>query len=239
MAHKFIFYLAPHDVGAESACFSRAESHYISDVLRLSVGKSVEAVDGLGSRYILQLQKLDGGRWWGRIVQREITEPGVAVPISLALPCLKLDRWESALEAACELGIETVWLTHYRQAATRWSKARQERAQRKAIEALKQSRGSRLTQIRGPLSLAQLLSSADFVAVWMADPDGEALPPIAAGSLLIIGPAAGLHPEEDAILRANRVRCFSLGKRRLRSEIASVAALAQAARMVTPTQIRE
>jgi len=232
LGHKFVFYLNASEISDAAVRFGRAESHHISAVLRLAAGSVVEAVDGEGTLYGVRLEKLQRGSWWGSILRREVQESQAPLPVSLALPCLKGERWEVALEAACEMGIKEVWLTDYHKAVVKWSKGRTERAQRKAIEALKQSGGSRMTRIQGPLALAQLVCETRAGEIWFADADGEVLPVIADAGLFIIGPEAGLDAEELDLLAKFRARRFSLGKRRLRSETAAVAALAQAARML-------
>lgn len=228
MSHKFIFFLNPEDVSSDSATFSRAESHHL-DVLRQGAGCQVEAIDGCGRRYCLQLDEKQGGLWRGAILSQEMTEPAAPLPISLALPCLKAERWESALEAACEMGIERVVLTEYRQAVVSWTDARLDKARRKAVEALKQSGGSRLTEITGPLNLTELLNVVGGLNVYLTEKEAEAFTGIMAPAMILVGPEAGFHPEEESVLKAAGVQRFNLGKRRLRSEIACIAALSHAA----------
>jgi len=229
MAHQFQFYADPESVQDDEIRFDRRESHHIGDVLRAAAGSAIEATDGLGWLYQVKLTASEKGRWAGRILDKRQAEAEAPLPISLALPCLKGDRWETALEAACEMGLRAVWLVNYAQAALKWSKARQERAERKAIEALKQSRGSRLTLIQGPCGLEELMRQSKAEEIWAADASGQLLPNLRAPILMIIGPEAGLGEAEKELLQAKRARFFSLGARRLRTEVAAAAAMAQAA----------
>jgi 16S rRNA (uracil1498-N3)-methyltransferase len=233
--HKFIFYLDPDGISKESAIFSPEESHHLSGVLRKVAGCEVEAVDGCGYRYRIQLLHKKDQRWVGAILSGEKVEQSAPQPLWLALPCLKSERWEMALEGACELGIQGIYLTHYQNAAASWTTNRIIKARRKAIEALKQSGGSCLTGIIGPLSIQELLIANPSLNVYLADSSGPAMVNLQVPALLLIGPEAGIHVEEEALLKQVNHYRFNLGKRRLRSEIACVAALAQAALITSQT----
>lgn len=227
MKHKFTFYVEPSRFQSEQVQFSRAESHHLSSVLRMKRGDQVEAVDGKGYIYSIQLLHREAGCWRGRILSRRLHEVTTPIPACIALPCLKGDRWEIALDAACEMGIQEVWLVDFKSASITWTKARQERAKRKAVEALKQSVGGRLTEILGPATLPGVIEACPTTPIWLADPTGGVMPASLETPLIVVGPEAGLHPEEEEYLTSKRVHRFSLGKRRLRSEIAVVAALTQ------------
>jgi 16S rRNA (uracil1498-N3)-methyltransferase len=227
MSHEFIFYLEPGSVNGHNAHFSRRESHHLGTVLRLKAGGEVSAVDGFGNRYLVRLEDKTDGVWRGIILAIECLEKEAPLPISLALPCLKSDRWEVALEAACEIGLDEVWLTDHHCAALSWTPSRLEKAKRKAIEALKQSKGGCLTRVSGPVKLPELLKKNQSKRFYLAVAEGAALskpvPPI----MLVVGPEGGLNPDEITLLDSVSTRRFTLGKRILRSEIACVAALGQ------------
>ena len=227
MSHTFIFYLNPENISGEKVAFSRAESHHIG-VLRLGSGCEIEAMDGRGRGYLIRLETKYDRIWQGVILDSRVVEAEAPVSVWLALPCLKGDRWESALEAACEIGIAGIWLTDYHNSAVSWTLSRRDKSRRKAIEALKQSGGYRLTAIAGPVTLTDLLKKSAGQNLYLADGEGLALSEIIVPALILVGPEAGLHPEERELLRAANFHSFSLGPRRLRAEVASLAALAQA-----------
>ncbi len=185
--------------------------------------------------YRVKLATREKGCWIGEILDKRLVEAAAPLPVSLALPCLRGDRWEIALEIGCELGIREVWLVDFAQSALRWSKSRRERAERKAIEALKQSGGSRLTVIQGPCSLEELIAQADAEEILAADASGDPLPHLRVPVLLIIGPEAGLAEAEIKFLQMKHAGFFSLGSRRLRTEVAATVALVQAASRLTET----
>ncbi|RJP81323.1 MAG: RsmE family RNA methyltransferase [Candidatus Zixiibacteriota bacterium] len=226
MGHQFRFYLDPAAIEGLEVRFDPGESHHLSGVLRRGTGAEIEATNGLGELFAVRLTGKWGGQWHGEIVERTAAPEAELLPLALALPCLKGDRWELALEAACELGTGEVWLVDYRQAAVAWSPARADRARRKAVEALKQSGGTRLTRILGPCRPADLLQIFPGEQIYLADAEGQPLEGIQTPALLVVGPEAGWSGEEEALFRQAGAKRFSLGSRRLRSEIASIAALA-------------
>lgn len=225
-----MFYLDPAEIQGDSGRFSPEESHHMSGVLHLRGNELIEATDGEGKIYAVQLAWREGGCWIGRILSCNVHEAEAPLPVSIALPCLKSDRWQMALEAACEMGVDEVWPVDFKRAALKWTANRLAKARRRAIEVLKQSGGSRLTRIREPLSLWETLHRGSFTGIWLAHPEGTPLSSISAGALLIVGPEAGFNPEEEEeVLSQFGVKRFRLGSRRLRSEVALVAALSQAA----------
>ena len=229
MGHRFRFYLDPAEIRGDKVSFSAEESHHLSGVLRLGAGEVVEATDGQGYVFRVRLEKIENDRWRGRIVNRSLEEKRAPLPVSIAMPCLKSERWQIALEAACELGIDSLYPVDFKRAVVKWTPTRLAKARRKAIEILKQSSGSRLTEIKEPSPLDGIEELDKFNGIWVADPAGNPMAEVPEGALLVVGPEGGLDLEEMAHLDRFGVRLFSLGRRRLRSEIAAVVMLSQAA----------
>ncbi len=227
MRHQYLFYLKPTEIQGRVVRFSRSESHHLSEVLRIAAGSVVQATDGLGNLYSVQLTVQAQNCWQASVLGVVRSELQPPLPIYLSLPYLKGDRWELPLEAACEIGVHTIFLTDYLQAANPWNKNRLERARRKAVIALKQTGATYLTEIAGPVTLRDLLPKFAEGQILLADQQGAALKISPEPALLLLGPEAGLHEEEESILSHYALQRFSLGPRRLRSEIAALVALAQ------------
>jgi 16S rRNA (uracil1498-N3)-methyltransferase len=234
MAHRFLFYLNPAEIRGDEVCFDRWESHHLSGVLRHGAGAEIEATDGRGNLYTVRLERKHGGLWHGVVFERISDGSQKALPLALALPCLKGDRWELILEAACELGAAEIWLVDYEQAAAQWLKSRVERARRKAVEALKQSGGHHLTQVMDPCGPEKLVDANSNKYVYLADACGEAQIRMQEPALVVIGPEAGFSNDEEALFRQTGALTFRMGSRRLRSEIAGIAALTLAALHLAP-----
>lgn len=225
MRHSYRFFVNPAQITENIARFSTAESHHISDVLRLGKNEEISAVDGRGYLYQILLKERKADQWMGEIRSKRKHERKPPISLSLALPCLKSNRWEILAEAACSIGIAEIWLTDFENAAIRWSATRKERVEKKAVEALKQSGGSLLTRIEGPIQCGELLTLPNFSRILCADPEGGTFDNINSGALLLIGPEAGINPGELELIQKEKLIKFNLGTRRLRSEIAGVCAL--------------
>ncbi len=225
MQHLFLFFLDPRRITDDTVLFSAAESHHISGVLRKGRNEEISAVDGQGNLYRIILKERRADQWQGEIRSRQKHEQKPPVPLSLSLPCLKSNRWEILAEAACAMGVTEIWLTEYDHTAIRWTASRKERAEKKAVEALKQSGGSLLTRIMGPIPSRELFSLSNFDRILCADPEGGSLNEIKGAALLVIGPEAGISAEELELVQKKKIIRFNLGQRRLRSEIAGICAL--------------
>ncbi len=230
MAHRFTFFIDPENITGESVRFSPSESRHIASVLRFTEGDQVTATDGKGRIYTIELGRHDGDVLNGRILHSVIDEERTPLAVAIALPCLKGERWQTALEACCEMGVDTIRPVDYEKAVSKWTKNRLGKARRKAVEILKQCGGSHLTEIAEPTKLPELLNRQQFPQIWVADSSGGELSSVVNGALLVVGPEAEFSAGERDALDQAGVRWFNLGKRRLRSEIAVIAALSQAAK---------
>ncbi len=226
MGHQFRFYLPPHRIAGETARFDPAESHHMKTVLRLSFGDEIEATDGCGNLFRVLLERWEERSVVGKITGIREVEPRHPVPLEIALPCLKGDRWRIAVEGVCDLGVNAVRPVDFQRSQARWTPVKAEKAGRKAVEILKQSNGCRLTAVHQPVALSDLLEETSFPAVIVADQRGEPPRRVPEKSLVIIGPEAGFSPEEEERLDAARCRRFRFASRRLRAEIAAIAAAA-------------
>jgi 16S rRNA (uracil1498-N3)-methyltransferase len=227
-SHRYIFYIHPDGIAGNAVRFSRSESHHLGAVMRLQPGDLIDAADGSGYVYQIRLAKQGGQSLTGEILDRHLREPEAPLPISLAMPCLKGNRWETAVETACEMGVEVIHAVDYSRATVKWASSRVDKMRRKAVESMKQSGGSRLTRIEDPLPLQRLLEEGRFTQILVADPEADVMAQVPKGSLLVIGPEAGFDENEKQLLSKPGIRHFRLGGRRLRSEVAVTAALSQA-----------
>ena len=230
MSHQFLFYVEPAEVKGAQIRFSSSESHHIRNVLRLRQGDHFQVTDGRGNLYHVLLDDTEDGLLIGRILQSQQHEKRSPLPILLTLPCLKNERWQTALEGACEMGVEVVFPVNFELSNVKWTPPRLEKARRKAVEILKQSGGSRLTNIADIFTLQQVLKEHSDREIWYADREGgELTADVSDGALIVIGPEAGFDSSEMEFLIDSGAKGFSLGSRRLRSEIAVIAALSQVA----------
>ncbi|MBU0518596.1 RsmE family RNA methyltransferase [bacterium] len=228
MSHQYLFYIDRVDQQNGIVLFDAEESHHITNVLRKADGSRIEATDGRGWKYAIQLDATQPKRCKGIILEKQFIEMDAPLPVQIGIPCLKGDRWQTIVEVSAEIGVSAICPLEFEQAQVQWSEAKLEKARRKAREALKQSGGCYLTGITEPFTLHRAVSRDDFSRVYYADSEGEPLGSIEPQSLLVIGPEAGFSARESRLLMDAGARRFSLGHRRLRSEVAAIAAVAQA-----------
>ena len=141
-------------------------------------------------------------------------------------PTKQMERFEWFLEKATEIGVDRITpvLTH----RTERSKLRHDRMEKVLVGAMKQSQRKWLPQLDDLIKLKDLDSTtthqkffgwcdgdhADLTSAY--DPEQDAL--------IVIGPEGDFTPEEAEWLIANGFQAVSLGKSRLRTETAAIAA---------------
>lgn len=229
------FFVPSSSVSADSrVLLPQDEARHAVRVLRKRRGDEVCVVTGEGMWYRVRLEEVTGQRVTGHILETrvDVGEPSYHLSIGLAL-LKNRSRFEIFLEKAVELGVSEI--IPLETARTETASFRQARARHIMISAMKQCGRSRLTRLRTPEQLMQLLetpvSSTAFLAHEQADPAetlAAALRGCAAQARLriLVGPEGGFT--DDEIVTANRrgYRVVSLGPRRLRAETAALSAAA-------------
>lgn len=210
---------APHifvaDLGAPE--LDLADRHHL-EVLRIAPGAPLVLCDGAGrwreATYAAPLAIA------GPITVDPAPEPTLCVAFALT----KSGKPELVVQKLTELGVDRIVIFLAERSVARWDSARAprqlERLERVAREAAMQSRRTRLPEIEGVLSFAELVRRERVIA---ADRGGAPLTRGAAGPATIaIGPEGGFSPAELAAC-AGQV-CFS--PRVLRAETAAIAVAA-------------
>jgi 16S rRNA (uracil1498-N3)-methyltransferase len=194
----------------------------------------VEIVDERGRTLHGHLESLGAARATVRI--ERVEEPRNAPPLILALAIIKGPRMDLAIEKAVELGASEVWpLVCARCVVREPGRERLARWRRLAAAACKQSRTARAITIQAPVAFGDLparLPPGMLPVICQAQ-----APPVAAivrratsaGILIACGPEGDFDSEELAIAQRANFIPASLGRNRLRTETAALAALAIAA----------
>jgi 16S rRNA (uracil1498-N3)-methyltransferase len=232
------FFVEPGAVKGDRASLAGEELRHARSVLRLSKGDEATLLDGAGGIY--RARFLGSGRSDGEMeIISCALEPPPPLAITLALALLKGDRFEWALQKACELGAAGFIPLVCERGEARPSRGcaagedtRLARWRRIAAAACKQSGRARFPIISPPLPLSGLAPSAfaRTVVLWeeeAARPLGAALGegPLAS-VLLVVGPEGGFSPREMESLTAGGAVAARLGPRVLRAETAAVAGAA-------------
>ena len=204
------------------------EAHHARSVLRLGMGDRIGLLNGRGTYAEAELLEVDKRRALAQVVQRTEHPPERKARIHLAVaPTKQMDRYEWFVEKAVEIGVDriTPLLTEHSER----SKLRLDRLERVAVSAMKQSQRTWLPEIDEPIKLEHFLATELPTQRYFGWCEGkhtslmEAYDPAQDG-IIIIGPEGDLSPAEAEHLRSNSFTAIALGKARLRTETAALAA---------------
>lgn len=204
------------------------EARHCVKVLRKKSGDLIRLTDGKGAFYEAVLLKTDDRQCTFQIEQK-INVPSPAHYIHLAIsPTKNPDRIEWFIEKAIELGIDRISLMECEH--TERSYVKTDRLEKVAVSAMKQSLKATLPQIASLSAFSGIVSSAQESERFIAYVD-EANPrhlkdaaTKGASYLVLIGPEGDFSKEELDHALQQGFQKVSLGKSRLRTETAGLAA---------------
>ena len=218
------------------ALLSPEDTAHALRVLRMHSGDPLELMCD-GKRYSAVLDNDQDDRLFA-VIREELpsTEPSIAVTLYQGLP--KSDKMELIVQKTTEAGISSVVPVLMERCVSRPdakdSLKKQERWQKIAREAGKQSGRCRIPEVNLPVRLSDLpglLKAHDAVIVPWEDQDGfgpkafvSKMPDIHSLGI-VIGPEGGIDSKEIAFLTANGCIPVTLGPRIFRTETAGLAAL--------------
>lgn len=217
------------------ASVSGPELHHLRDLMRLDAADSIVLIDPAG-----------GGEFAGRIQSiardRAIIEVGVPVvappriPVILAMALIKGPRMDFIIEKAVELGASELWpIIATRSQMSTVGAERLRRWNRLAAAAAKQSLAPALPPIRAPRRFSELVrapysDTLALICVPGATPIARVLDANRPARLMLVcGPEGGFDRSELTAAERGGFIAAGLGRLRLRSETAALAALAVAA----------
>ena len=232
MSRRF-FDPQPFSAGT-SAILGPDASHHINRVLRMRPGDTLTVFNGEGGEWLARIDTL-GKQGVGVSVEAfnaEDRTPPVAM--SVALPAIKGERMDVAIQKATELGAAGFQLLETERGDVRLSGDRLEKKlghwQRVAISACEQCGMNRVPPVLAPVSLNEFLSSPREGLTLYGQPQAASLADVLGeipGALwLVTGPEGGFSDEECALLSTNDAKAVTLGERVLRAETAPLALLA-------------
>jgi 16S rRNA (uracil1498-N3)-methyltransferase len=218
--------------GAQFALAPEAAQH-VGKALRLKAGDAIVVFDGRGGEYEAILQRIDRDRVDVKLgAWRDVeVESGLEVGLVQGLP--EADKMDWIIQKSVELGARWIQPVICDRSVVRLSAERAAKREahwrRVAIAACEQSGRNRIPEVRSTLTFNAWLALRSPIERWMltpgAAPLAERTRPEGAFEL-VIGPEGGLSDRErDLALSLGSVP-VALGPRVLRTETASVAALA-------------
>lgn len=240
------YLLPPGFPGSGSVEISGDDHHYLCHVLRCRVGDRLQATDGRGGRFILEVEGIGTDRLVAGVHSAE-QAPASGQPNLHLLQCLpKGPKMDQIVRQATEAGVWRIVPLLSRYAVPRLKDAgeaarKQERWRRIAREALQQSGAPRLPEIDPPAALADFIGREELSGTRIfLHPGPPQQGSAASGSLhallagaegavfLLVGPEGGLAPEEVDLLLGKGFDPVRVQGPILRSETAALFALAAA-----------
>jgi 16S rRNA (uracil1498-N3)-methyltransferase len=248
------FFLSPESIDLASGQVEVAERSLISQmrsVLRLKTGDQFVVLNGLGQLFTCILEEIAPTRIRARIVDASQASGDLPIVVTIALPLLKGDRFDWALQKLTELGVayvlpfvsdrSVVKLDAQTPNPNRPS-SKLSRWQTIMKEAAEQSERASIPQIQQPAQfrtvLASIAASAKgtdlslicaerrrterLSAVLTKEPAGNL---VGRNVALAVGPEGGFSPQEIELAIECGFQAVSLGPRILRSETAAIYAV--------------
>lgn len=223
---------------SDDKCFvlTQEDTVHALKVLRMHTGDRAEVISG-GNRFLAEIGSTVSERTELHPIELlPSTEPHLSVTLFQGIP--KSDKMDWIVQKATELGAVRIVPVSFSRCVVRLNakeaQKKQERWQKIAREAGKQSGRCRIPEVLLPLSVKSMLDlfpSYDRVTVpWEDCPEGGPLAfvkrhPSLSSLGIVIGPEGGIAPEEIFSMAEAGGEPVTLGKRILRTETAGLAAL--------------
>ncbi|MBQ8535988.1 MAG: 16S rRNA (uracil(1498)-N(3))-methyltransferase [Clostridia bacterium] len=212
-----------------TACLEATDAHHALKVMRLGVGDEITLMDG-EHLYLAEIADTANNQVTCRIVKPlPSTEAHLRVTLYQGLP--KGDKMDLIVQKATELGVDAIVPVAMKRCVVQLKgkdgEKKQERWQKIAREAAKQSGRAQVPVVHAPIALSKIHFDGALVIPWEDEHSASlttyhrAHPNLTQISVLI-GPEGGIAAEEISLLPGEPV---TLGPRILRTETAGLCAL--------------
>ena len=221
------------DTDTKEAVIDGEDGRHIARSLRMRIGEALTVSDGNGFDYDGEIESISGDTVTVRLMERYInkSEPTLHVTLYPGMP--KSDKLELVVQKATEIGAYSITPVLTDRCVSRpdakSAAKKQERLQRIALEAAKQSGRGTIPQIGTLTGFKEAVQNAKGTKILFYEGGGlplsKCLPANETEVSVFIGPEGGFAPEEVEFARENGVVTATLGPRILRTETAPLAAL--------------
>lgn len=207
------------------------ESKHLTRVLRKKQGDSVSLTNGKGEVFECVIQEANQKKTILQVVSSsQVPEDDFHIHLAIA-PTKSPDRMEWMVEKITEIGFHEITLLESMNSERSFLKT--ERLNKKIISACKQSLKYRIPSLHPTEKLASILDSDEYVdyqkfIAYVDEHHDHHLLDLALPKgkyLILIGPEGDFDPKEIEKALKNGFQAVSLGKSRLRTETAGLAAV--------------
>jgi len=217
---------------------SSSESTHLSKSRRLKIGHAVNVINGQGLVAAAQVVAVENRRVEVQCTDIIQYRPRASrITIATAIP--KGDRSKVMIDMLTQLGVSRIIPMHCERSVTPFRANQQDKWQRIAIEACKQSQNPWLPQIESEWGLLKLVENRQKLASEGSAASPQLLYTDVAGQnlqtlgelnnelIVMIGPEGGFSESELAVLMSCEATPLTLSDHILRTEVAAVAAMSQ------------
>ena len=218
--------------GAQFTLAPDAAQH-VAKSLRVKAGDALVVFDGRGGEYDATVLRVDKDRVDVKVGAFRDAGRESCLVLGLVQGLPEADKMDWIIQKATELGVAWIQPVICERSVVRLSGERAERREahwrRVAIAAAEQCGRTRIPEVRPTASFINWLAAPNDVPRWLLSP---AAPAVAARESapatveLVIGPEGGLGERERSLALERGCEAVSLGPRILRTETASIVALA-------------
>ncbi|TNF50637.1 16S rRNA (uracil(1498)-N(3))-methyltransferase [bacterium] len=228
------FYIHPDRISGSNAILEGGELGHARLTLRLSSGDRVKLLDGNGTIYQAVFLSVSPHEGVLEIVSQD-SEPEPELYLTMAMGIVRGERFEWAIQKACELGVSSIIpLVTERiedKISGRWK--RRGRLERVITSACKQCERARFPMLHEPLHLTDLDPHQYDLAVafWEEETSSstkEVMDPSMTpqSCIIVIGPVGGFTEDEARLMKKRGFLLAGMGPRILRTETAALAGVA-------------
>lgn len=236
----FHFFVSPENISEKSIEIVGNDVNHIKNVLRMKVGEKFVANDGNGASYCCAISEIYDDRIVAAIEEGQLMSNELPIKLVLFQGLPKADKMELIIQKGVELGVSEIYPVEMSRCVVKLDdkkkKSKTSRWQSISESAAKQSGRTVIPEIHEPLPYAEALKIAegfDLVLVPYECADSMAALKEKIAQVkenmtigIFIGPEGGYEEKEIEKAKAVGGEIVSLGKRILRTETASIAALA-------------
>lgn len=236
----FHFFVSPENISTEAVTVTGGDVNHIKNVLRMKIGEKFIANDGNGGSYCCAVSEIYDDRIVAEILKGQLSSTELPVRLVLFQGLPKADKMELIIQKAVELGVSEIVPVEMARCVVKLDekkkKSKTARWQSISESAAKQSGRTVIPEVHDAMSYKNALEFAkDFDIVFvpyecadsmakMKEKMNEIKPGMSVG--IFIGPEGGFEKDEIEKAVETGGEIVSLGKRILRTETASIAALA-------------
>jgi len=222
------FYAPKENFSNDKITLSLDETRHLRDVLRLREGEKVLVFDGAGKEFLCAIETIAKKETSLKIIEETApSSPESDLNLTLAVALLKGEKFDLVIQKAVELGVCKLIPLNTKRADVRLKDAdkKQERWQKIALEACKQSGRAQLMQIELPIDFEKFVKTAEGAKILFAERSGESFSAIKADKKItaLVGSEGGWEDSEIEFAALNGFQIITLPGRILRAETAAIA----------------